>query len=50
MDMLILNMLQQKVPIAKYEMAEYWLDIGQLSDFEKAQSIYDTHFKEQLEA
>ena len=50
MDLLILNMLQQKVPIAKYEMAEYWLDIGQLSDFEKAQSIYDTHFKEQIEA
>jgi NDP-mannose synthase len=50
MDMLMLKMLQQKVPIAKYEMAEYWLDIGQLSDFEKAQSIYDTHFKEQIEA
>ncbi len=50
MDLLILNMLQQKEPIAKYEMAEYWLDIGQLTDFEKAQSIYDTHFKEQIEA
>jgi NDP-mannose synthase len=50
MDLLILNMLQQKVPLAKYEMAEYWLDIGQLGDFEKAQSIYDTHFKEQIEA
>jgi NDP-mannose synthase len=50
MDLLILNMLQQKLPIAKYEMTEYWLDIGQLSDFEKAQSIYDTHFKEQIEA
>jgi NDP-sugar pyrophosphorylase family protein len=49
-DLLILNLLQQKMPIAKYEMAEYWLDIGQLSDFEKAQSIYDTHFKEQMQA
>jgi NDP-mannose synthase len=50
MDTLILKMLGQKMPIAKYEMTEYWLDIGQLTDFEKAQSVYDTYFKESLEA
>jgi NDP-sugar pyrophosphorylase family protein len=46
MDSLIKSILATKIPIAKYELAEYWLDIGQVNDFEKAQQIYEQHFKE----
>jgi NDP-sugar pyrophosphorylase family protein len=46
MDSLIKRMLSLKMPITKYEMGEYWLDIGQIEDFEKAQEIYKTYFKE----
>jgi len=46
MDDLIKLMLKQSVPVAKYELKEYWLDIGRLNDYEKAQEIYKTHFKE----
>lgn len=45
MDTLIQDMLRRKLPVAKYEMHEYWLDIGRLSDYEKAQDAYHTHFK-----
>ena len=46
MDQLIQNYLKNSVKIAKYEMKEYWLDIGRLNDYEQAQDIYKTHFKE----
>ena len=46
MDSLIKSFLKQKIQIAKYEMNEYWLDIGQIQDYEKAQDIYEKHFKE----
>ena len=45
MDMLIKNLLQKEITITKYELKEYWLDIGQLNDYEKAQNIYNEHFK-----
>jgi NDP-sugar pyrophosphorylase family protein len=48
MDALIKQMLAKNVNIAKYEMKEYWLDIGRIDDYEKAQDIYDTHFKKNL--
>ncbi|OHB59821.1 MAG: mannose-1-phosphate guanyltransferase [Planctomycetes bacterium RBG_13_44_8b] len=44
-DELIKKMLREHVPIAKYEMKEYWLDIGRIDDYERAQSVYNTHFK-----
>ncbi len=44
MDMLIKKMIQQKQPIMKYELEEYWLDIGQIKDYEKAHDIYNEHF------
>ncbi len=44
MDMLIKKMLASNQPIAKYELKEYWLDIGQLQDYEKAQTIYQDYF------
>ena len=45
-DVLIKSMLKDGVPVAKYEMKEYWLDIGGINDFEEAQDIYNSHFKE----
>lgn len=47
MDQLIGSMLAAKRPIAKYEMKEMWLDIGQIPDYERAQEVYDTHFKDE---
>lgn len=40
MDTLIRNMLDSNLPVQKYEMEEYWLDIGREDDFEKAQALF----------
>ena len=45
MDSLIQKMLVLKLPILKYEITEYWLDIGCLDDFSEAQGVYKKHFK-----
>ena len=37
MDSLMNKMLAVDDPIAKYEIEEYWLDIGRIDDYEKAQ-------------
>ncbi|MFZ4589574.1 MAG: sugar phosphate nucleotidyltransferase [Ignavibacteria bacterium] len=44
-DTLIKDMLKKNMKIVKYEMEEYWLDIGRLNDYEEAQNIYQKHFK-----
>jgi NDP-sugar pyrophosphorylase family protein len=44
MDTLIHRMLNDNIPITKYEIKEYWLDIGQVDDFQTAQDIYKQHF------
>ncbi len=44
MDTLINKMLALNLPISKYHIHEYWLDIGQIDDFHSAQEIYKTHF------
>ncbi|MBK9097290.1 MAG: NTP transferase domain-containing protein [bacterium] len=44
MDILIKNMLSDKLPIAKYELSEYWLDIGRIDDFEIAQKDFNDNF------
>jgi len=44
MDKLIMNMLNNVETITKYDLKEYWLDIGRLNDYEKAQEIYNEHF------
>jgi NDP-sugar pyrophosphorylase family protein len=46
MDLLIRDMLAKNKPISKYEIEEYWLDIGKIEDYTKAQEVYKTHFKE----
>jgi NDP-sugar pyrophosphorylase family protein len=45
MDKLIQTMLDRGLPIAKYEMQEYWLDIGRIDDYQEAQDAYQRHFK-----
>jgi NDP-sugar pyrophosphorylase family protein len=37
MDSLINYCLTNKIKVAKYELTEYWLDIGRIGDYEKAQ-------------
>jgi NDP-sugar pyrophosphorylase family protein len=46
MDTLILDMLRKDMRITRYSIKEYWLDIGRIDDYEKAQSIYYEHFCE----
>lgn len=44
MDSLIRKMIEMKFPITHYPIEEYWLDIGQVKDYEKAQEIYKEMF------
>lgn len=46
MDDLIKKKLSLKIPIPKYLMNEFWLDIGQLDNFTEAQLAYEKHFRE----
>lgn len=46
MDQLIQRYLAENIRVAKYEMKEYWLDIGRMDDYEQAQEIYNVHFKD----
>ena len=46
MDSSIRDLLKMSIKVAKYEIKEYWLDIGQIEDYEKAQNIFIKHFKE----
>ena len=45
MDRLIKKMIELKLPISHYPIEEYWLDIGQVKDYEKAQEIYKERFE-----
>jgi NDP-mannose synthase len=47
MNTLIHKMLNEKIPISKYEIKEYWLDIGQVDDYQTAQEIYKEHFNKE---
>ena len=40
MDHLIKSLLAHKIKIAKYQLTEYWLDIGRPIDYEKAQDFF----------
>jgi NDP-sugar pyrophosphorylase family protein len=44
MDNLIQKMIKLQKPIAKFEITDYWLDIGQVEDYHKAQEIYKDFF------
>jgi NDP-sugar pyrophosphorylase family protein len=41
MDTLMKRMLAENLPIAKYEVEEYWLDIGRIDDYQKAQDAFE---------
>ena len=43
-DNLIKDMLKNNQKVAKYLMKDYWLDIGRIEDYEKAQTDYKEHF------
>ena len=45
-DDLINKMLAEGRIITRYLMDEYWLDIGRLEDYSKAEEAYQTHFRE----
>ena len=44
MDTLIKKMLSDQMPISKYELKEYWLDIGRIDDYELAQKDFQKNF------
>jgi NDP-sugar pyrophosphorylase family protein len=44
MDMLIKRMLDGGRKVSKYDLREYWLDIGRINDYYTAQSEYNSHF------
>lgn len=46
MDTLMLRMLEDKIPIVKYEMHDYWLDIGNIENYEEVQHVYEQLFRE----
>lgn len=45
MDNLIKKLIENDKPILRYLAKEYWLDIGQIDDYKKAQIEYENHFK-----
>lgn len=47
MDQLIKEMLSAKDPIAKYQINEYWLDIGVIDDYKEAQDAYNKLYSEE---
>ena len=44
MDQLIIKLLAEKQPVAKYEIKDYWLDIGRVADYESAQEDFNKNF------
>jgi NDP-sugar pyrophosphorylase family protein len=49
MDNLLKLMIDRRMPVARYLLKEYWIDIGRIEDYEKAEAAYNTHFKDQKE-
>jgi NDP-sugar pyrophosphorylase family protein len=43
-DDLVGLMLERNEPIGRYQMSEYWLDLGQIDDYSKAEAAYRDHF------
>lgn len=43
-DSLIKDMLARDMRVAKFLTKDFWLDIGQLKDYEQAQAAYGEHF------
>jgi NDP-sugar pyrophosphorylase family protein len=43
MDQLLKKMIAEGQKVARFLMSDYWLDIGQMSDFEKANDFVESH-------
>jgi NDP-sugar pyrophosphorylase family protein len=44
MDQLILKLLAENQTVTKYDLTDYWLDIGRMDDFETAQQDFQKNF------
>lgn len=44
MPTLLEELLEDKENVGAFPITEYWMDIGQIPDFEQAQADYDVHF------
>jgi len=44
-DRLIREMLAEGLPVHRYRMTEYWLDIGGIDDYSQAEEAYREHFE-----
>ena len=47
-DSLINKMIDKSLPVAKYEIEEYWIDIGRVEDYNKIQKDYKKHFTQNM--
>ena len=45
MDNLINLMLEKHMPIARYLIKDYWIDIGRIEDYQTAEDAYNDYFK-----
>ena len=45
-DDLIKKLLELNIPITRYLLKDYWIDIGAVEDYEKARKIYNKNFEE----
>jgi NDP-mannose synthase len=45
MDSLIKTLISEDLPVSKFEIKDYWLDIGRIENYKEAQEVYETHFK-----
>jgi dTDP-glucose pyrophosphorylase/CBS domain-containing protein len=48
--MLFENMLIKKMPISVFPIREYWIDIGRLPDYERANGEFNNYFREENDA
>jgi len=49
MDHLILKLLAERLPVTKYDLKDYWLDIGRVDDYELAQQDFKQNFYKEEE-
>lgn len=47
MDTLIRNMLDNDMPISRYQIRDYWIDVGQVDDYTSAREEFSQHFDEE---
>lgn len=45
-DDLIKKLLELKIPMTRYLLKDYWIDIGLVEDYEKARKVYNDKFEE----